>query len=661
VIEAVLAGEQSIHIITGARPIAAYVDDRTFRLNRILEKIKTDLLRRYPFEPYYKAVFEILHHLECQGIRLEGVEGSDGSCIVLNGTLKREVGKIPSGTDVEVRVDKSLRRDLRLHNSPTIRNAFNAQLMQDLIRGSKNWSELFPQPVLMLFGGRSFIGHTNPKFPNPSRQVVAFSIFKKYGGGFEDACTRLADQWHEHGTVSNDLLNLVLQPLLLSLYHAHKHGFLNRNITPKSIGHNADGKVVFRDMTHGWCAEPKSSDAFRIKNTPLGCMLRNSTHAPNPKGPSNESKPLFQVNGQRNGTELYKYFTRLDFNRAAELSRNRGRGLGRLGDGNLNFYDRKAAEERAKAVKRDPEVLEDRKENEAGDCFEASRLILQIFNKVDREDPQCWEEQATAATADGDAEKVLEFMERGTRATPCQQRMTLLRFAVFFARTLGPQEQRPSLTGMMTDPAATLPILPPEDEQAVLGGTGIVFPGGVAGRVYPGINKDWKEYHIPATSAQIETTGPGRHIGLGLVLSHDEGVKRGDFVSFYPGTKRSAGSGQGPMDIHPSRFGVSVSSKEQTDNVSIDGFTGRKLTLEWLKTHQATGVFMNAGDWKGGPRSNVTMDRHKAWTDPATGIVWIPMYASRDIAPGEFLRWKYNPTDGEAGIYNFKDEDFSRG
>ncbi len=39
-------------------------------------------------------------------------------------------GKIPSGTDVEVMVEKSLRRDVRLHNSPTIRNAFNAQLMQ---------------------------------------------------------------------------------------------------------------------------------------------------------------------------------------------------------------------------------------------------------------------------------------------------------------------------------------------------------------------------------------------------------------------------------------------------------------------------------------------------------------------------------------------------
>ncbi len=87
-------------------------------------------------------------------------------------------------------VEKSLRRDVRLHNSPTIRNALNAQLMQDLMQGNKNWSELFPQPVLMLFGGRSFIGHTDPKFSNPSRQVVAFLIFKKYGGGLK-MCARI--------------------------------------------------------------------------------------------------------------------------------------------------------------------------------------------------------------------------------------------------------------------------------------------------------------------------------------------------------------------------------------------------------------------------------------------------------------------------------------
>jgi hypothetical protein len=65
---------------------------------------------------------------------------------------------------------------------------------------------------------------------------------------------------------------------------------------------------------------------------------------------------------------------------------------------------------------------------------------------------------------------------------------------------------------------------------------------------------------------------------------------------------------------------------------------------------------MNAGDWKGGPGCNVRLDRHSAWTDPATGIVWIPMYVICDIASGDFLRWKYSPVDGEGGFYSFENE-----
>jgi hypothetical protein len=108
------------------------------------------------------------------------------------------------------------------------------------------------------------------------------------------------------------------------------------------------------------------------------------------------------------------------------------------------------------------------------------------------------------------------------------------------------------------------------------------------------------------------------------------------------------------MDTYPSRYGVSVRSGQQKDKFSIDGFVGQKLTLQWLRDHQATGAFMNAGDWEGGLASNVRLDRHNAWTDPATGIVWIPMYAIGDIAAGEFLRWKYSPVDGEGGFYTFK-------
>ena len=99
---------------------------------------------------------------------------------------------------------------------------------------------------------------------------------------------------------------------------------------------------------------------------------------------------------------------------------------------------------------------------------------------------------------------------------------------------------------------------------------------------------------------------------------------------------------------------VSVNSKQQGEKIVADAAGSKKLTIQWFKTHQVTGPFLNAGDWRGGKRSNVRLDRDQAWTDPATGLVWIPMFALRPIAAGEFLRWKYDPTAGQGGAYNFK-------
>jgi hypothetical protein len=671
VIEAVLAGKQSINIISGAGPITAYVDDRTLRLDRILKEIEAGWPLR-TFQPFFNTVLEILHHVEGQGIRLEGVADLGGSCIVLNGTLMRQVAsKFASGEQLDVLIEKSFRNEHCLHNSPVVRNGFNTQMVQDQTRRSKNWNNLFAQPVLILNGGKSFLGYTEPSYQSP--KVVAFAIFKNYGREFEDLCTRCADQWCKHATISNDLLTDLLQPLLLGLYHAHRFGFLNRNITPQTIGKNPDGKVVFRDLVQGWFDEPELGGAqYGKKISTTSLMRRNTSHFfPGETGGSNSqghangetggSNPqghanLVKASGQKNRRVPFLYLTKSDLYKAIEIARQRGRGLGRLGDGNLTFCDLAAAKERAEAVKKDPNASEDRAKNEAGDWFEALRLLLQIFNKVDRKNAKGWEERATAATADGDPEKVLEFMKNGTQATP-QQPMALGRIAGLIARAMGPREFRPNLIDMMTDRAATIPILPPAEEQKVLDGTGMAFPGGVAGIVYRGIQEEWEKIIIPATSVRREPDGKGGDIGLGVMTVG--AIRNKDFAGFYCGTKRSPGDGVGPMDTFPSRFGVSVSSKEQTDKFSIDGFMGQKLTLRWLQTHQATGAFMNAG----GRSSNVRLDRHKAWTDPMTGIVWIPMYATCDIAAGSFLRWKYNPTAGEGGVYTFNDEvnGFSRG
>jgi hypothetical protein len=60
-----------------------------------------------------------------------------------------------------------------------------------------------------------------------------------------------------------------------------------------------------------------------------------------------------------------------DLDRGEQLSREKGRGLGRLGNGTFTNYDRKAAEERAEAVKKNPNALCDHKREEGEDVCQA--------------------------------------------------------------------------------------------------------------------------------------------------------------------------------------------------------------------------------------------------------------------------------------------------
>jgi hypothetical protein len=499
-----------------------------------------------------------------------------------------------------------------------------------------------------------------------------FSIEELVEGRLEDALAARAREWQQGGTVSHDLV-LDCQEMFLSLWHFQANGGIIGDIKTQNIGLNANGQKVFWDLGHGWCGPPKGGDKYGKRSGPTPLTRRTSTchfaaegAGSNPRGDAN----LFLASEKAKGG--FRCMTNKDLILGEMRSQHRGRGLGRLGNGTFTLYDAEAARMRAAEAKKDPDAPLDPKAEQDEDVFQASRTALQIFHPVDWEapgGPADWERRATAAAAD--PKRMLQFMLDGSPAADAkqQQPLALQRFADLFALALGPRRLRPGLIELMTQLALTVPVLPPEVEQAILCG-GFAFSGGAAGHVYPGIKPTWQAMVIPPTRLLLEphckenvsqpsaspspspSPGKGGHIGVGLQAVNAIGYRQ--FVAFYCGTKRAHSDGVGPMDTYPSRYGVSVRSGRQKDKFSIDGFVGRKLTLQWLKDHQATGAFMNAGDWEGGLASNVRLDRHSAWTDPATGIVWIPMYAICDIAAGEFLRWKYSPVDGEGGFYTFK-------
>ncbi len=116
-----------------------------------------------------------------------------------------------------------------------------------------------------------------------------------------------------------------------------------------------------RDLGHGMCGPPKAGDAYGKTSGPFRLMRRISTHhfaaaekgdVTNPQGDAN----LFRASGQGK-RKLRKvpflFFTARDLDNGEQLSEQRKRGLGRLGNRTFTKYDCKAAEERAEAVKRE--------------------------------------------------------------------------------------------------------------------------------------------------------------------------------------------------------------------------------------------------------------------------------------------------------------------
>ena len=643
------AGETPARLDEAVEAPPVYEDDVTARFTRIKNEIGEERLNKVMF---YKPYFErILHYLEGEGIKFLGLAGIGGSAYVLRGVLTRDIASgNRSGKFVAVKIARQFQRLSTVHNSSVLRDGAHGNTMADRMRGSRFWSQLVPKPLYVLFDGRSFIGFTEPTEAN---HVIVFSVFDYVAHRFEDSLVPLARGWRENGVATNDLV-LLCQELFLGIWHAHRNGLFIGDIKPENIGQTQDGKVVFWDTGHGRCGAPKEGDGFGKKSTPLGLMRRNSTchfskDGSNPRGDAN----LYRAKGQgRVSRKLpFMFLTKQDMQLGNERSQHGGRGLGRLGNGTYTYYDCKAAEERAEAAREDPDAACDDEDDAADDVFQGHRVVLQLFNQVDWTHPDKWERQATAAAASGDPRTMLEFLKSGTLGTPLQPLM-LQRFAEFLALGLGPRGLRPRLIDQMTHLALTMPIYPPEDEQDILNGRGVAFPGGTAGHVYAAIKQDWRELQIPSTRVLLEPVGKDKEGCMGAGLQAVNSMKDKDFAGFYCGTMRGASTGV--MDTFPSRFGVSVRSVQ--DKFSIDGFMGTTLTLQWLKDHQATGVFMNAGDWQGGPKSNVFMDRNRAWTDPATGIVWIPMYCTCDIPAGDFLRWRYRPVDGEGGVYTFNTE-----
>ena len=647
-IDLMLDGQQSINLSNEIQPSSLFEDMRETRIELIIEELKESLKPRSLFGKGFRSILDFLSSE--YGLVFNSVNNVVNE-YRLQGTLMAPVacpkaGAIKLGANVTLHIEKTLRPITTLHNSLAFRSAANAHEMQKRMRSSKNHSRIFNKPVNLLNEGRSCIGlfmvHPGTK------QVIVFWVSDaehEEPGSYEEAHNSVALDWHEQGIIPESLSWKLLHPFLLSLHHAHCNGMMIQQLNLSNVVLNNQGGVAFSDLALARLFPPKHGNGFGRESGPTNLTRRSTVVIPNAQA---GDFCRYKASGKPGTKDSnFRFVTDSDLRRGERLSRDKG--LGGCGRGDPTYFDKAEHERRENAG---PNKVLEKGECAREDVFQHGRGVLRLFHQV-RGNAAEWEKQALAATADGDPQKVLEFMLKGRRVEgPCLQPRAALTFAKYLAEALRPGPDRASILNLMTHAAATSPIFSSEDEACLALG-GIPFLGGRVGDL--GVsNHKWLDWVIPPTAAQYEPAGAGERVELGVGVKSLGDIEDGGVASFYVGKLRKESDGKGVFDYFPTRYGVSVNSKQQGEKIVADAAGSKKLTIQWFKTHQVTGPFLNAGDWRGGKRSNVRLDRDHAWTDPATGLVWIPMFALRPIAAGEFLRWKYDPTAGQGGAYNFK-------
>ena len=249
IVSAVLEGGTQVSF---DEPVTVYEDDQKARFTRIFETInKESCLTMVMF--YKDSLEEILIYLEEEGIKMVGVAGIGRSAYVLEGVLTRDVSpSAKRGKRVVAKVARRPRLVTTQHNSIILRGAANAKIITFRMKRSKSWSNLCARPVYALSGGRSSVGHTAPNAM--SNHVILFSILEFVEERFENTLAKLASQWRQDVTVSNELV-LYCQNLLLGLWHVHRNGVYIGSMA--NIGQTSDGKVVFCNLSNGGIGPPK--------------------------------------------------------------------------------------------------------------------------------------------------------------------------------------------------------------------------------------------------------------------------------------------------------------------------------------------------------------------------------------------------------------------
>ena len=553
-----------------------------------------------------KAIKGILHDVHENANVLHECIGMGGATIVISGTDTKTAQQFALKIGTE-----SVHKD-HLYMSTVFREGLNMVAMRSRIRKSV-FPNMLARPV-NIFSGKSgkscFWGHSSP---DERSHVYVFLCCTCVEQTMRAEFFTRAEAWKETGIIQDEFRHSFALPLIQAIDFIGSKGFSVLDFKPDNIGQDQEGNIVFIDLGFSMVHESKEGKL----GFPSAMQVLNSC--------ASARKITRTIRGQQlsNTTVM----SSSDFERFMTNVCREGGAFPCLGIGTKTFYDdtnlglRKISKRNSGYI-REVDCL-------AEDLYQVVRSLLQIFCKPNGPG---WENEACEAAMSTEA--MVQFLMKGlNKGTQIQQTIALERLADFFCKSLGPK--RISINEVQRHPFLSLLILDPEYEQLALNG-GIEVEGGYLRdfNYVTHLNPNWKDYYqVPAL---IKFEGSK---GLGVICDLD--VEEGVFLGFYSGPK--VNESEFDPTSKNKRYVVTFHGvfRKQCDNkFYCDATPSKKLTFAWFQKFRVWGPFINSAD--SAEQVNCVVERRKAWLDPQTNILWIPVFSSRRIQKGEWLHWKYN-------------------
>ena len=589
------------------------------------------------------------------GCTLHEIVGSGASTFAIRASF-------PGRNDGVIKISKRGFALSRLHNRPLFREAKILVEWRQSMR-KHGFSDILPEMYNVLNCKTACFGLS---LPNAAGDRLCFLICEFIPRNFWAVAKPHQTQWQQTGELNDALRIDVMQPLCHTVFWLQHNGWYNvviRDLKPDNVRFRDNGSMAVTDLGSAIASPGLKASG----NRPRALVLDRRATSMWCNGGADAAKPgicLVHFSPPRPGDK----FVVISQSELESFDRRLGvKGLAVVGGTTRGFTD---AAQKDTAAKVRPLLSSVGQYDFKGGCFQDNfavhRMVLYMLTHTPAVSMTDWDEEAYQAAGHG-ADGITRMLLARAPQQPILQPAAFGRLVEFLADGLcaNPNERLDSKAAMVHE-CLTLAMLTPKQELGLSSPTGLPFqhgpvnesmqlPSGFLASLHPATRTKVEISNIPKLAYKIQEKMNG-----GIMAQED--VDGNALLGVYVGPQvrnHIIGTVYDSRN-YPSRFTVTGhgclkifgQNKDGDGKFTCDAQSTKSLDFEFCRRIGNSGPFMNSAPSEAS--ANCKVDRHSAWYDQDTGLIWMLVWAkAAGIKKGDYCLWHYNHEAGAGQLWNF--------